>query len=50
MDSSLSNREEEPGGLRNAQLQHCLGDVKQEVMCQVLVAKTLAPLLLQGHF
>lgn len=50
MDSTLSNGEEESGGLRNASLQHSLGDIKQEMMCQVLVAKTLAPLLLQGYF
>lgn len=50
MDSTLSSGEEKPGGLRNAQLQRSLGDIKQEVMCQVPVAKTLALLLLQGHF
>lgn len=45
MDLTSSNWEEEPGGLRNAQ-----GDIKPEVMCQELVAKTLALRLLQGYF
>lgn len=50
MDSTTSNWEEEPDGLRNVQLEHSLGDIKQEVMCQELVAKTLPLLLLQGYF
>lgn len=48
MDSTVSNWEEEAGRQRNAQLEYSLQDIKQEVMCQGFVTKTLPLILLQG--